>query len=271
VLDVGSFVPILIRELFLPYPLLVILLAVLLGWAWWRRRRSKNIDGLSHPFQRSWLIGFSGLVALLWISSTPLVAYVSLGSLEWGYQPLENWPADCDTMVVLSGGVNSGFDPADDEVELSEDTLYRCLEAAKLFRQHRPSRVVLTGGKAKEHVGPTLAEAMHDFLVGQGIPTHRIELETASRNTFENALFVDRLLESTGRTHVVLVTDAAHMARSRRTFERLGLKVTVAPCRFRSAEFPARCLIPSPWSAAAVAEASHEWLGLAWYRLRGRL
>jgi hypothetical protein len=63
------------------------------------------------------------------------------------------------------------------------------------------------------------------------------------------------------------------MPRAVRCFRKQGLVVTPSPCRHRATEFCfcAASLLPDPRAAAACAEAAHEWLGLAWYWLCGRI
>ena len=53
--------------------------------------------------------------------------------------------------------------------------------------------------------------------------------ETESRNTYENAVFSNRLLREAGIRHVYLVTHALYMKRARDVFAATGLEVIPAP------------------------------------------
>lgn len=97
-------------------------------------------------------------------------------------------------------------------------------------------------------------------------------VEDASTTTAENAAFSARILKTSGVQRVLLVTDALHMARARRVFERSGLHVIPAPTMF----YGAGPLMPLDFmpSASALQKsyyASYELAGLAWYRLREAL
>ena len=71
----------------------------------------------------------------------------------------------------------------------------------------------------------------------------------------------------------VLVTDAAHMRRSLAVFRATGLEVIPAPCNYFAGRFrwSPQMLLPASGALDNVDYAAHEWLGLAWYRLHGRL
>jgi uncharacterized SAM-binding protein YcdF (DUF218 family) len=77
---------------------------------------------------------------------------------------------------------------------------------------------------------------------------------------------------------VLLVTSAMHMPRSVATFRRLCPAVAVipAPTDFRAPDMPedewyreAADQLPSAGNLAEFADATHEYLGMAYYRLRG--
>jgi uncharacterized SAM-binding protein YcdF (DUF218 family) len=69
---------------------------------------------------------------------------------------------------------------------------------------------------------------MGEFLKCQGIPADAILLETASRNTRENALYSKRLLDSLPGRKVLLTSDY-HMFRARRVFAKIGIQVLPLP------------------------------------------
>src|SRR5271166_5833333 len=90
----------------------------------WRKRRETR--------RRLLLMTVPLVLLALWC--TPVVSYLALGSLEWAYPPLEERPNDAEAIVVLSGYARV-LDPAGKQVELGEDTLYRCLRAAEVYHQ----------------------------------------------------------------------------------------------------------------------------------------
>ena len=138
-----------------------------------------------------------------------------------------------------------------------------------------PDRPILvSGGQLEEgRPDPTAAGAMRDFLVRCGVPAPAIITEGRAANTYENAVESCRLLRERGIRRIVLVTDAAHMRRAEACFRAQGVDVVPSACAHRANEyhFEWRDLAPDVRSAADVDQAWHEWVGLAVYRLRGRL
>jgi uncharacterized SAM-binding protein YcdF (DUF218 family) len=99
------------------------------------------------------------------------------------------------------------------------------------------------------------------------VPVRWVEQE--SDDTAQNAIFSARILQQAGVRRILLVTDALHMPRARRIFERSGMQVVPAPTVFYSRERPN----PLRWLPSASAlrlsqYALHEWIGMAWYGLR---
>jgi uncharacterized SAM-binding protein YcdF (DUF218 family) len=82
----------------------------------------------------------------------------------------------------------------------------------------------LTGGRTR---GGDVAEAqaMADAALAAGVPRAALVVETASRNTYENARNLAAILRPTGarpRTAVVIVTQPFHLLRARMHFARFG-------------------------------------------------
>jgi len=253
----------LVVDLFEPFTLLFLLTALAVANLWRKRLETR----------RRLLLVVVPLLALAMLC-TPALAYLALGSLEWRYPPRHNErPHEAEAVVVLSGGI---WLPDDVRVrtELAEDTLYRCLHAARLYRQGGPCLVVLSGGKVDpRRPGLTLASAMHDFLLEQGIPESDMLIEDQSRTTYENAVQTAELLGKRGIEKIVLVTEATHLLRGELCFRAQGLEVTPSGCRYRATSLnwsPSK-LLPDAGAARDVQRAAHEWVGLAWYRLHGRI
>ena len=119
----------------------------------------------------------------------------------------------------------------------------------------------------------TLAAYMKEFLAAEGVPPENIIEEGRSATTYENARFAAELLRERGLLEVALVTDGWHMPRAAASFRARGLKVIPAPCTLRSANFdgPLSGWLPSHHALVQNERVLHEWLGLAWYLLSGRL
>lgn len=133
-------------------------------------------------------------------------------------------------MVVLGGGMRGPLraDLPDLDVLHASDRVWH---AARLYHEGHASQLLLSGGVPDFGVSSE-ALAMRNYLTVLGVPDHAIWLETASRNTRENACFSATMLRAHGMHDVVLVTSAMHMLRARATFEQAGVHVLSAPTDF---------------------------------------
>jgi uncharacterized SAM-binding protein YcdF (DUF218 family) len=243
-----------------PYTLGVLLTAGGLAYAWWRCPAARR--------RLCWaVVPFAALVLL----SLPCVAHLEMGSLEWQYPSLREPPADAEAIVVLAGGIR----PADalrPRSEPAEDTVYRCLCGAELYRQLGGRPVAVSGGRVDGNpADPSCAEVMRDFLQGLGVSAADILLEDESRTTHENATGCRELLERRGLRRIVLVTDAGHMLRAAHCFRRQGFDVVPAPCNRHATRLPrsAGAVVPDVGALGQSEYAWHEWLGVVWYWCRG--
>lgn len=227
----------------------------------WRKRKA--------PPRRLWPL-FIPLLALA-VLSTPAAAHVALLTLEPYSGPLEQRPGDAAAIVVFSAGVHPPKGPRT-RSELDEDSLDRCLLAARLYAQGPPCPVLTSGGKVfAETPGPAYAVVMADFLEELGVKRSDLTREESSRNTHENAVECARILKEQGIGRVVLVVDAVDMTRAAACLRHEGIDVVPAPCHFRTTGPPSsvEAFLPDATAAEQVERVWHEWLGLAWYRGRG--
>lgn len=213
-------------------------------------------------------------VVLLTIVNLPIVGDLAVGSLEWSYPPTSDRPEDVEAIVVLCGFVRPP-DELSPEPELGIDTLQRCLHAARLYHRGPACPLIVSGGPLDSTPGPSMAETMGAFLVTLGVPEEDLVLEEEALSGFENAAYCAQLLEQRGITRVLLVTSAIHMPRAVRCFRAQGVDIT--PSASDHLTRP-RWPIPTPasfWPNAIAAQkfqaAAREWIGLVWYRVRGRI
>lgn len=225
------------------------------------------------PLMRRRLLWVTVPFVALSLLSVPAVGYLAFGTLEWCYPPVRQRPPGLDAIVVLSGFLK----PPDDllpQGQLGEDSVYRCLRAADLYHQGPRCPVVVSGGRVDpESAGPTLAEAMRDFLMKLGVSADDILLEDRSRNTYENALYSAEMLRQRGFERVAMVTDACSLRRAELCFRKERVAVIPCGCSYRATNFDASmaAFLPNPADFAQLELVVHEWLGLAWYWLCGRI
>jgi uncharacterized SAM-binding protein YcdF (DUF218 family) len=197
--------------------------------------------------------------------------------LEWKYLPPNPVP-DADAIVVLSGGIESRIPPRP-TIEVG-DAGDRVLYAAYLHRQDKAARIICTGGVATGGIAPRPGAAdMADFLQTLGVPKDAIITETKAANTHEHARNLRPIFQQKGFKRILLVTSALHMPRSMGVFQKNcpGIRFIPAPTDYHIVDISipwyrqVAALIPTPRHLLEFSEASHEYLGIAYYRVRGWL
>lgn len=242
---------------------ILIVPAVMAGANLWRRRR----EG------RKRLLLATAPLLILCVLLIPALGLLALGSLEWRWAPLARRPPEAEAIVVLSGSLMHA-EGARIRAELGPSTLYRCLHAAELYRSGPRRPVLVSGGRLGGSAeAPTCAALMGEFLEELGVDPRDLILEESSGSTHASAVACRELLGARGLVRVALVTDATHMARAAACFRKQGVGVIPAPCHFRATGLPTglRDFIPSSNTAQIWREVLHEWIGLACYRMQGRI
>ena len=228
---------------------------------------TNRLRGLPQP--RAFLL----FTVLLFAAAWPPLSWVATGSLEWWYSTNPLPASEVDAIVILSGAAAPPR-PHRPVVHLGRDSYARCRHGAWLYKNWRALPVAVCGGRpgAGEDV-ESLAAYMKDFLLAEGVPAAKIIKEEGSSTTHENALFTAPLLRERKLRTIALVTDGWHMPRAAASFRAQGLKVIPAPATLRSARFegPLSGWLPSHHALVQNERVLHEWLGLAWYLLSGRL
>ena len=243
-------------------PYCALLLIVALGLLLLARHKPVSWRRFALPWA-----AWCGLVLL----SLPLISQFLCRTLESGYPPTRNLPGQVDAIVVLGGGVQ----PSDQVLVSSaatSGTLRRCISAAEVYRRCGDIPIVCCGGPTLDGQVMSEAEAMRDCLVSMQVPAERIILENKSRNTRENATCALEVLQRHSLKYVGLITSARHMNRAVSCFKVVGLDVAPLPCGHRLKTASPSCLqswVPSASSLSAANGAIQEWLGIAWYKLRG--
>ena len=216
---------------------------------------------------------FTLFTALIFLATWPPLSWVATGSLEWWYSTNPLPAGDAGAIVILSGAAAPPR-PHRPVAHLGRDSYARCRHGAWLYKSWRPLPVLVCGGRPEASAeADTLAAYMKEFLAAEGVPPENIIEEGRSATTYENARFAAELLRERGLLEIALVTDGWHMPRAAASFRARGLKVIPAPCTLRSASFdgPLSGWLPSHHALVQNERVLHEWLGLAWYLLSGRL
>jgi uncharacterized SAM-binding protein YcdF (DUF218 family) len=215
-----------------------------------------------------WRWALAGSLVWCWIFSTPGFARIFAAALESRFAPTAD-PARGDPLIVaLSSGEIVPSDSGDGwKPQLDQSGWARTYAAVALWKR--------TGGMLRFVGEPTpdgkgsVAQAMAAVAMTSGVPEAAITVETRSRNTYENLAF-SRDLIAARDGDVWLVTSALHMPRAMAVAKKLGLRVRPQPCDFRAVPLVHWfAWLPNSGGPSMFHAALHEWVGLAYYRLRG--
>ena len=222
---------------------------------------------------RSWRkTGFGLLIGAgvwLWLWSTPMTYRWMGGALEseWPVVKAEDAPT-ADAIVLLGGGMGSNTNVYPyAEMWNGADRVWH---AARLYKAGKAPIVIPTGAGEKESSVP--------LLLDLGVPEGAIRVEPKARNTEENAMFVEKILEPRNtqntRKRVLLVTSAWHMRRSVLMYRKYAPNLEIIPA---AADYEATVITGHPfafkdiWPDANMLFANSyifkEYLGYWGYRL----
>ncbi|MEN1729096.1 MAG: YdcF family protein [Pseudomonadota bacterium] len=231
------------------------------------------LSGLALILKRPRLGATSAGLALSWLYLWSMPAFTS-----WAIEHHESdWPllsateaSEGDVIVSLGGAFLTAEDWPSPDANQSVD---RHWFAARLYHAGKAPRIIVSGGLSRHRpVAGTEAAAAFGFLTQLGVPPDAITQEARASTTWENAQRVAELLQDEDGSRLLLVTSALHMRRSVAAFEAAGLDViplATDPHWGRAGHRGIHRFLPSAGALADSSRLFHEWIGLAWYRLRG--
>lgn len=212
----------------------------------------------------------AGLVLLVILGLTPVSIWLLLPLEQRFPRPV---PPDRVAGIIVLGGFE------DIEVSLGRgvlainDSAERLTEGLLLARRYPEARLAFTGGEASLlPQDRTAAPAVESFYGAAGIEPRRIVLESRSRTTYENALYLRDMLHPKPGERFILVTSAFHMPRSVGVFRRQGFDVVPWPVDYRTEGWVDAAMFSSRITSGLVRldYVVKEWIGLVAYRLSDR-
>jgi uncharacterized SAM-binding protein YcdF (DUF218 family) len=244
-----------LKDLILPpLPWMFLLLAVVIFW--------------HRSWARKLLLATICLIVLL---HSEMFGYLLRYPLESRYPPLLE-PGKLepyDAIVVLTGGIlpATGLLP----FPAIEEPMFRRLDEAWRLYRIRRKPIIVSGGHVNPFT-PAMGENQiaRDYLIRWGVPKNDVLGESKSRDTFESAVEVAKILRQRGWKRYLLVTSAAHMPRSILAFESQAPEPIPAPGDFSLAKerFTPLDFFPSESAARRISASVHEYVGLANYYWR---
>lgn len=206
---------------------------------------SKLLYFLLIPF--NWIIIL--LISIYWVKSTRLKRRLTLITVlitlvfsnPWLYKKANKcWQADSKALsqmknyelgILLTGMIQ--FDKKDQGFFGSAAD--RFIQTATLYHTGKIKKILVTGGNGSLlHTYKPEAVFLKEMLVNNNIPEQDIIVEPDSRNTYENALFSKRIIDSLKiSTPSLLITSALHMRRSEAVFTKVGIRFDSYPADFK--------------------------------------
>ncbi len=214
--------------------------------------------------------------ALLIVGVGMLTACLVLPVDAWTIRPLEDRfpgvstpPERVDGIVVLGGAIDD-LTSRDRATPVLTSAANRMTTFVMLARRYPQAKLVFTGGSGDIEQGVSNEAKYARILLEQlGLPPDRVVFENTSRTTWENALNTSALVKPQPGEHWVLLTSASHMPRAVGVFRKAGWSVLPWPVGYQSRDHITG-YAPSLGQKLAVLDwATHEWIGLVVYYLRG--
>jgi uncharacterized SAM-binding protein YcdF (DUF218 family) len=218
-------------------------------------------------------ITWTAMAVLLAAGWTPLPELL-IRHLEGQYTEL---PPQADLrgyvgVVVLGGATESGQVQQAHVQPLFNRAAERITAPIAMLRHNPHLRVLYTGGEgALMGSGPSEADRARVFYESVGWNAGQVQYESASRNTYENAVLTAQLPGVDKRLPWLLVTSAAHMPRSMGTFTKAGWNVTAYPVDYQTGGAMDWFNYALLGGASRWEDAMHELIGLLAYRITGRM
>jgi uncharacterized SAM-binding protein YcdF (DUF218 family) len=211
-------------------------------------------------------------VLLLAVAGLSPLGKALMWPLEQRFPQQTSAAGEVTGIVVLGGAIDPVLSAERGTPELNE-AAERMTVLPDLARRFPNARIVFTGGSGRL-IGarPKEAQFALPLLESMGIAAGRIELESASRNTFENATMTKEMVRPQPGQRWLLVTSAFHMPRAVGCFRRAGFSVEPYPVDYQTGG-GADLLRPFEALSAGLGRtdlAMREWTGLLMYWITGR-
>jgi uncharacterized SAM-binding protein YcdF (DUF218 family) len=177
--------------------------------------------------------------------------------------------------VVLTGTVIPQLKP-DDRVYLAKGA-DRIVHTVQLYKLGLIEKILVSGGSGRiVDIKEREADRFKELMVLMGVPDSVILLENQTRNTYESAIEVKKMLAALEYPpdDCLLITSAFHMRRSLACYRKVGLPLDSFSTDFyahQGAYYPDAFFIPKVEALVIWNKLVKEWVGMIAYRLAGHI
>ncbi|MDA7803556.1 YdcF family protein [Crocinitomix sp.] len=248
---------------------------------------SKIFSFLVHPFswiiilivfaifskklnRKKWGFRIAGIAALFFTNTVIFCEFTRL----WEVEGVKIEAVDHYDVAIVLGGM-AEYDNNLNRLSMRRGS-DRIWQALHLYHLGKVDKLMIVGSN-----GYLLDDALNEGsqfkadLLDFGIPEEDIIIETKSKNTYQNAVEANRILEVYPEIkEVLLVTSALHMRRSAACFEKAGFKqfdtfttdhYTGAVRGYSFEQF----ILPNASNLSDWSKLIHEWIGYVSYWMSG--
>jgi uncharacterized SAM-binding protein YcdF (DUF218 family) len=203
----------------------------------------------------------------------PVQSWIA-GPLEQRFPRLTELPTKVDGIIVLGGAADELVTASSGQATLN-NAAERMTEAVAIARRYPTAKLVFSGGSSlvnQNDLSLSLKEAdvARQLFENLGIDKLRLEFESESRNTWENAVNTKALVQPQEGESWILITSAQHMPRSMGIFRKVGWDVIPYPTDYRVIPGKRQANLGFSEKLQIIDGAEKEWLGLMSYYLLGR-
>jgi uncharacterized SAM-binding protein YcdF (DUF218 family) len=192
----------------------------------------------------------------MWLAMHLQAPYAARPTVTWSQR---------NAIVVLGAGNTLIF--ATGEVLPPVNAGNRLIESYALYRECKQAgndcKLIVSGGDGSD-VGKSEAAAYGDTLLRMGMNRDDLMLESRSLSTWQNAEYVQPMLQAYAPQRVVLVTSAMHMRRAQKAFEHFGIDVLPVRSDYLGLWYS---WLPTSQSMALTDRCLHEYAGVLVYDL----
>ncbi len=211
--------------------------------------------------------GFLFLLVILWL----LVFYTPL--VWWSAGPLKisQVARNADCIVVFAGGVGESGKAGQGYEE-------RVKYAVKLYKDGFARNMIFSSGYMYVFKEPLV---MKILAVSLGVSEEVIILEDSAKNTYENVKFTKEILDRHNWKNILLVSSPYHMRRVSLVFKKVAKDINVTYTSIPNSLFYSRHYLENQQRSrgsslrqinpAQVSAIFHEYLGIVYYWLKGRI
>ncbi len=211
------------------------------------------------------------LIVYIFIIAIFPTGVLMLHSLESKYADLNSELVEIDGILVLSGMENIEMTEEYGQFYLGSSGS-RIIESLRLQKKFPNAKLIFSGGSGDHYSKNVTSLISKQFYNEFSIDPNKIIFESQSKNTYENIINSQKLVNPSGNEKWILLTSAFHMHRSTNTAAKLGWELIPYPVDFKLS----KDLIQEIKKFNLLNNikyfqiASHEMLGILVYKATGR-